>query len=123
MVAINFSSRFASLVESGVKRQTIRRTARCKVGDRLQIYTGQRTADCRKLINPDPVCTYVGYVHLRPDGINVGVPDNHPRNIDDFARADGFRDYADMHAWFAETYGSSFFVGSIIRWRPISEVL
>jgi ribosomal protein L2 len=121
MVAINFSSRFAPLVEDGTKRQTIRRTARCKVGDRLQIYTGQRTADCRKLINADPVCTFVGYVHLRPDGITVGNVNSHPRDIDEFARADGFRDYADMHAWFAETYGSPFFIGSMIKWHRATE--
>jgi len=117
MVAINFSSRFAPLVEAGTKQQTIRRTARCKVGDHLQIYTGQRTAGCRKLIHPDPICTFVGYVHLRPDGITVGNVDSHPRDIDEFARADGFHDYAEMHAWFVETYGSPYFVGSIIKWR------
>ena len=121
MVAINFSSRFAPLVETGTKLQTIRRTARCKVGDRLQIYTGQRTAGCRKLIDPDPVCTFVGYVAFRPDGITVGNVNSHPRNIDEFARADGFRDYTDMHAWFTETYGTPYFIGSIIKWRTFGE--
>ena len=43
MVAFNFSPEFADAVASGAKRQTIRKTARAKKGDMLQLYTGQRT--------------------------------------------------------------------------------
>lgn len=66
MVAFNFMPQFAPLVASGTKTQTIRQTARAKPGDRLQLYTGQRTKACRKLVDPDPVCTLVDYVGIRP---------------------------------------------------------
>jgi uncharacterized protein YqfB (UPF0267 family) len=49
MIAINFKAKFADLVASGKKTQTIRQTNRFKVGDTLQLYTGQRTKACRKL--------------------------------------------------------------------------
>lgn len=57
MVAYNFSERFAGPVERGEKRQTIRKprvNGHAKVGDSLQLYTGMRTASCRKL--RDAVC-------------------------------------------------------------------
>lgn len=41
MVAINFMSQFAPMIESGTKIHTLRDKARCKVGDTLQLYTGQ----------------------------------------------------------------------------------
>jgi hypothetical protein len=37
MVAFNFQERFAALVESGTKTQTIRQTKRAKKGDLLQL--------------------------------------------------------------------------------------
>lgn len=120
MVAYNFQGRFADMVEAGTKRNTIRQTARCKVGDRLQLYTGQRTSDCRKLVDPDPTCDLVMYVALRPNDIVVGNVNEFPRDRDEFAKADGFTDYADMHGWFAETYKTDHFVGKIIRWVPAS---
>ena len=67
MVAFSFKAQFADLVASGKKTQTIRQTARAKPGDRLQLYTGMRTKKCRKLVDPDPVCTLVDYVGIRPD--------------------------------------------------------
>lgn len=57
MVAYNFQAQFADDVEHGFKTQTIRRDARCKSGDKLQLYTGQRTKNCRKLC--DAICKRV----------------------------------------------------------------
>jgi len=116
MVAFNFSPEFADAVASGAKRQTIRQTKRAKVGDRLQLYTGQRTKQCRKLIEPDPVCTVVDYCAVRPDYLTLGDVRLHPRDIDEFARADGFADYAAMVAWFKAKYGSPFFIGYVHKW-------
>ena len=51
MPAYNFLKQFASLVETGAKRTTIRgrRKHPAKRGDILYLYTGQRQKTCRKL--------------------------------------------------------------------------
>lgn len=116
MVALNFSPQFAPLVEAKTKTQTIRRSARCSVGDRLQLYTGQRTKACRKLVTPDPVCSVVTYVGLRKDDITLGNVNHAPRDFDDFARADGFMDYDEMWKWFSQRYETLSFTGHLIKW-------
>lgn len=114
MVAINFSDQFAEPVERGEKRQTIRRGKKCKPGDPLQLYTGQRTKACRKL--KDAVCKDVTYVGLTASGVTLGDIRRFPRDIDEFARLDGFADYAAMWKWFSERYGTNSFTGYVIRW-------
>lgn len=114
MVAINFSAQFADRVERGEKRQTIRRGRRCEAGQALQLYTGMRTKACRKL--RDAVCSDVTYVGLTEKGVTLGDVRKFPRDIDEFARADGFADYAEMWKWFSERYGTNSFTGYVIRW-------
>lgn len=121
MVAFNFSPEFADAVASGEKRQTIRRTRRGKPGDRVQLYTGQRTAKCRKLREDDPVLETVDYVHIDPTGITLGDTRKHPSSTDEFARLDGFRDFSDMLAWFQKKYGETHFVGYVHRWAIAHE--
>ncbi len=115
MTALNFSPQFAPLVESGVKTQTIRQWRRliCQ-GDKLQLYTGQRTKNCRKL--RDAICRDVTYVGLTARGVTLGDKSRFPEDIDEFARLDGFDDYASMWAWFSDRYKTTSFVGVIIRW-------
>lgn len=115
MVAINFSAQFAGPVERGEKRQTIRRSKKCEAGDTLQLYTGQRTKACRKL--RDAVCKDVTYVGLTARGVTLGNTSRFPRDIDDFARLDGFADYAEMWAWFSARYDTNSFTGYVIRWE------
>jgi hypothetical protein len=118
MVAFNFSPEFEEPVSQLIKRQTIRRTKRAEPGDRLQLYIGQRTKACRKLVDPDPVCTLVDYVSIRPDYLTFGNAAKHPGTADDFARRDGFKDYKDMVAWFSNKYGSPYFQGYVHVWAP-----
>ena len=116
MVAYNFQSQFVPLIESGKKTQTIRANGKrnhAKAGDTLQLYTGMRTKSCRKIA--DAICTRSTYCAIREDRITLG---NHPRvNMDDFARADGFKDFEDMKSWFRKTHGLPF-IGQLIQWRP-----
>lgn len=114
MIAINFSPEFVDDILSGKKRQTIRRTLRCKIGDSLQLYTGQRTKACRKIA--DAVCTDTDYCAIRPEYITFGDADKHP-SADEFARADGFVDYADMVKWFQTKYDQRCFIGHVIKWE------
>lgn len=115
MVALNFQSRFAKDVEAGRKRQTIRQTARVKAGQAIQLYTGQRTKACRKL--GDATCIDCMYVGLTERAITLGDASKFPRDMDDFARADGFADYAAMWKWFFNQYKTTSFVGVVIRWQ------
>ena len=108
MVAYNFSIEFADLVASGKKCQTIRQSLRCKVGDRLQLYTGQRTKECRKLITPDPVCINTQVIMLLLDDFGA--------ISDDFAQADGFKDGKEMQFWFRNKYQTPVFRGVLIKW-------
>lgn len=114
MVAINFSAQFAEPVERGQKRQTIRRTQKCKPGDALQLYTGQRTKACRKL--RDAVCKEVLPVRITPGTLEVGGSVLMSDTAAEFARADGFANYSQMHAWFQQRYGASVFEGFVIKW-------
>ena len=123
MTAINFKARFAPLVESGEKRQTIRpeRKQPIKVGDKLQLYTGMRTKGCRKLA--DAVCTQVRRVTIANAYFAI-QHEEHPicdrllGSIERFAMAvaDGFDVYSEMHAFFKSQYGLPF-RGVLIQWE------
>jgi hypothetical protein len=114
MVALNFSPEFADAVASGRKTQTIRQTARVKPGQRIQLYTGQRTVVCRKL--GEAVCLDVTYVGLAARRLTLGDVERFPRDFDDFARADGFANFEAMWKWFQKRYATESFTGYIIRW-------
>ena len=125
MVAINFKKQFAGDVENGFKTQTIRQNARCKRGDALQLYTGQRTKQCRKLA--DAVCKRVRKVKLCAtemfiDGNRLYAGSDYENEElyeydNDFANKDGFDTYMDMAAWFEDNYGALPFEGYVIEWE------
>lgn len=117
MVAINFSPQFADVVAAGRKTQTIRQKARAGAGDALQLYTGQRTKNCRKLA--DAVCIDCTYVGLTSRFVTLGDVSRFPGDIDDFARADGFENYDAMWRWFSDKYDTASFTGHIIRWALV----
>jgi hypothetical protein len=114
MVAYNFQAQFAKAVESGEKRQTIRlqgKRRHARNGDLLQLYTGMRTKSCRKL--GEAVCCTSTYCSIYENGVTTG---NLPAtDLDEFARADGFRDFEHMKEWFRKTHGLPF-VGRLIQW-------
>lgn len=126
MPAYNFQSRFAALVESGEKRQTIRRTAKGATrGMTAYLYTGQRTAHCRKIgegtiydVLPieigrhacgEPYASITGY-----DGNLTHLVHEH---LDALARDDGFTSGEDMAEWFAAQYSLPF-TGYLHQWVP-----
>lgn len=124
MVAYNFQERFAPLIESGKKCQTIRRIgkrrhARCD--EPIQLYTGMRTQACRKIIEPDPVCVMTEPIKVFTRGLAFRVPRTEDLwrlldvDLDDAAREDGFVGWDEMRSWFSSTHGLPF-VGLLIRW-------
>jgi hypothetical protein len=116
MVAINFTV-FQDRILAGAKRQTIRRTARCRPGDRLQLYTGMRTKQCRKL--GEAVCTRVEHVMIPVAALRHVILDNRRvlrgRAAALFAEADGFTSLEAFFAFFQLHYELPF-EGAVISW-------
>lgn len=114
MVAFNFQKHFAILVEKGMKCQTIRESPRgAMTGKRLQLYYGQRTKQCQKLM--DAVCKSTPSIILRQN--QAATTSGAIGDLDAFARKDGFIDYADMWKFFeprADESGE--FHGWLIEW-------
>lgn len=118
MVAYNFMGKFAAAIKAGRKTQTIRRNLRCKPGDALQLYTGQRTPACQKIA--DAVCLETYPLTISDTGIRFEAGQchslRHPHDLDSFAQADGFIAWEDMKAFFFEKYGLPF-KGFLIKWE------
>ncbi len=117
MIALNFKEQFADAVATGKKTQTIRRTNRFKVGDALQLYTGQRTKKCRKL--GEAVVTGICDVCILKTRILVGefFVDTCKASLNEFAHEDGFKDFKEMKAFFVAQYGDLPFKGYLIEWE------
>jgi hypothetical protein len=116
MVAINFTV-FQDRIIAGDKRQTIRRTARCQPGDRLQLYTGMRTKACRKL--GEAVCTRIERVIIpAPPLTHVMIGEGRVlrgKALEGFAQGDGFSCRQAFFAFFAQHYTLPF-EGVVISW-------
>lgn len=115
MVAYSFQNRFASAVERGEKRQTIRAKGKrrhVRPGETLQLYTGMRTKACRKL--REATCHDVCPVLIERDRVTTFHPQEFldPEQV---ARLDGFASWAEMRDWFETTHGLPF-SGVMIRW-------
>lgn len=116
MVAINFMGWKAPVVEDGSCRQTIRENTKARAGCELQLYYGLRTKACRKL--RDARCVSVQPVILMKTVVQpfggvalIGI------YLEEFAKADGFKTYVDMWAFFegrADKNGE--FNGFLIKW-------
>ncbi len=120
MVAYNFQPRFASLVESGEKRQTIRpegKRVHAKPGDTVHLFTGMRTRNCRKL--GEAVCIISEPIVIDTATLRVGVPPGFTWRRSYFAIQDGFKDWEDLLEWFRATHGLPF-IGRLIQWAPLA---
>lgn len=138
MVAYSFQSQFVDPIEAGTKRQTIRAIGKrrhARPGDALQLYTGMRTRNCRKILALDPTCLDVQPICIDVsqrtkttalafrapvfviDRITInGVELCALKNLEDFARADGFASLEEMADFWGRTHGPGIFVGALITW-------
>lgn len=98
MPAFNFKREFVPLIKSGAKTSTIRKSKRGAVGRPMQLYTGQRTKECEKIM--DAVCTGIypiticehHLVHIK------GYPDaGYLYKQEGFKTPDDFIDFFDDH--------------------------
>jgi len=110
MVAFNFKSYFADDVESGRKPGSIRQKKKCEVGDKIQLYTGQRTKKCRKL--GEAICTGVCRIRVTEESpwtmfetegeIETSI------NGRSFYEIEGFENSNDFVDFFRRHYGLPF---------------
>ena len=125
---VNFTV-FIDKILSGEKRQTIRRASQkwenVKAGDKLTLYTGLRTKQCRKLGEAKVASVHVVMFDTNNNKIFIFSPlgflgcveiaENEARSI---AVKDGFVLYDDFWNFFKKQYGRSGFLRMvIIRWH------
>jgi len=125
---VNFSV-FIDKILSGEKRQTIRRASpkwkNVKVGDKLTLYTGLRTKQCRKLgeavvesITPimiDTECDNVA-VETPLGDFNLDLP-----ALNDLVARDGFDSNDEFFKFFCLNYKVGRFKMFVIRWTDFKE--
>jgi len=115
---LGFQKQFVDKILSGEKRQTIRarRKYPIKVGDKLQLYYGLRTKQCKKIM--DARCKQTHDIEIKSDGtifINNFLLN---ATYDPIAKADGFNNYNEMYNWFCKNHNlkKENFIGNIICW-------
>lgn len=119
MPALNFKVQFEPDIRSGRKTQTIRRTARCKTGDELQLYAGERSGS-RALIG-SATCAICEPITIDENYIAVGYYRLPSGDAEHIAKIDGFENLAAMRAWFRDRYGLPF-GGYRIMWHGLIPV-
>ena len=104
-------------IRCGSKVTTIRKKARCRPGDKLQLYWHMRQKDCEKIL--DTECIKVQQIIIHTKKAIITDPDMGRREItdrfvlDQLALADGFIDYQSMVAYFEPDI-----IYDRISWQP-----
>jgi hypothetical protein len=119
MVAYSFKRQFVAKIVAGTKCQTIRadRKRHARSGERLQIYIGMRTKQCRLV--GTAICDSVWPIRLdffRSTVAGTMPPITTEFDRDEFARADGFESWEKMGTFWRETHDLDVFTGVLIRW-------
>lgn len=126
MVAYSFKKQFAPLIVAGVKPHTMRNVRKGRVehvrpGQAMQLYTGMRTRQCRKI--GDAVCKAVLPVVIDFGRRTVkieGRPMIRGRaQTDSFAVTDGFLDWGELAAFWRKEHGDDLetWAGVLIEWQ------
>lgn len=132
MPAYNFQFQFVEKILNGEKPHTIRRRRKhpTKVGDRIMMFTGMRTKDCRQFA--EATCVKIVPVRIQPfeRGIQIYDPESqHPDNVNGWrlligweemtlAHNDGFEKRTEFYKFF-ERYKSDFLGDfEILIWDP-----
>lgn len=125
MPAIKFQSRFAPLVKSGEKRQTIRATGKRRpprVGEKLFLYTGMRQCGCKKLM--DAICTRVTPISISARGKTISMAKPllgrweilADEEAEQLAIKDGFASAEELFRWVSANHGDTL-SGNLIEWE------
>jgi len=118
MVAYSFKKQHVPKIRDYTKLQTIRghRKRHARPGESLQLYTGQRTPECEKLI-PDPICKSVQRITIYGNSTMVDGWILWLDSLEKLAIADGFESAVDFFEFFKKTHGLPF-EGVLIKWDP-----
>ena len=116
MPAYSFKQRFAWAIEAGLKRSTIRpvRKRPTRPGETLYLYTGQRTACCRKLATV--TCVNVRSIMIDGEGIMLDGQRIPQQLAEQIAHKDGFTAFTDFLAFFDDQYGLPTPLMTLIEW-------
>ncbi len=119
MIVRMFKPRFAPLVKSGAKRQTIRPVPKRmpKVGETISCreWSGKPYHSKQRVLR-EATITEVHGVSVDIVGIWFGSNWQGAHHLlDAFSRDDGFENWDDMRDWFLRTHGLPF-EGILIRW-------
>lgn len=134
MVAYSFQRQFIAPIVSGRKRQTIRarRKRHARKGEALQLYTAMRTKNCRLIgraicasvegVRLDFVKNSVAWWALDAEGPDDAGIYTSRADLDHFAQQDGFKNWAEMRAFWDAEHGDEgntigYFEGVLISWR------
>ena len=121
MVAYSFKQQFVASILSGAKRQTIRadRKRHAREGEALQLYTGMRTRQCAligRAVCEATLPVRLDFVRSKIELAGENLTD--PRELDAFARIDGFDYWYDLFAFWKENHAETrLFSGVVIRWN------
>lgn len=145
MVAYSFRWFFEPQIVDLTKLQTIRnpRKRHARPGEAVQLYREQRTRNCHKMLDPDPLCRYVREIRIElsdllPELIASIAIDGFPLHRDEiegFCRDDGFAPERigklvpeldaptareNMGRFWRLNHGLGAFEGVLIRWEPLA---
>lgn len=104
MPLYGFKKQFAEAGAIGQKRRTIRpaRKRPTRVGETLFLYTGLRSSNARKL--GEARCTRVARVEIYADGVAIGGAWLSAKELESFARDDGFQSATDFLEFFRKVH-------------------
>lgn len=118
MAAYNFKKRFAQLVESGEKYQTIRAERkdgwRPRIGTTLYLYTSMRTKSCQKLREAPCISVEAITIYKRVEVSGRWLTSG---EVEKLAKADGFETVDQFFDFFRKEHGLPF-RGLLIKWEP-----
>jgi len=126
-----FQDRFAMLVRSRQKRQTIRRTPKRmpRPGDLLRArrWTGKPYRSKQETLI-EATITRVEWIEIFRQSARIGQGQTRRQlsigrdgtEMDAFAQADGFEDWEDLCGWFCDNHHLPFY-GIVIYWRTDTE--
>lgn len=130
MNCFSFQTRFVEPILAGTKDQTIRAPRRVppKIGGTMHLFTGMRTKACKRIATV--TCTEIlkieispfyfgGFVQLRAANDETTIL-LRQRQLQAFARRDGFVSWQEMCAFWQETHGALLFQGEVYRWWPLA---